>query len=91
MQVINHFGIVLIFPWRPPTTNTNDANSTFFLFQILKCTFGSVKINSGAVALLEQFIWISVNAAIQTLVRTKPRSLEKVFDWNMIAVWTKNI
>ncbi len=33
--------------------------------------FGSIKINSGLIALLVRFIWVSVNAAIRTLVRTK--------------------
>ena len=33
--------------------------------------FVSIKIDSGAIALLETFIWTSVNAVIRTLVRTK--------------------
>ncbi len=33
--------------------------------------FGSIKTNSGAIALLVRFDWVSVNAAIRTLVRTK--------------------
>ncbi len=33
--------------------------------------FGSIKTLSGLIALLVRIIWVSVNTAIQTLVRTK--------------------
>ncbi len=33
--------------------------------------FGSIKMNSGAIALLVWFVWVNVNAAIRTLVCTK--------------------
>ncbi len=33
--------------------------------------FGSIKMLSGLIALLVRIIWVSVNTAIQTLVRTK--------------------
>ncbi len=33
--------------------------------------FGSIKPNSGAIALLVRFIWVSVNAAIRTMVRAE--------------------
>ncbi len=32
---------------------------------------GSIKTNSGAIALVVRFVWVSVNAAIRTMVRTK--------------------
>ncbi len=37
--------------------------------------FGSIKTNTGVIALLVRFIWVSVNAAIRTLVRTKQADL----------------
>ncbi len=65
--------------------------------------FKTIKTNSGAIALLVRVNWVSVNAAIRILVRTKQadRDCKKDgslsaskqtlvrFEWNMNATRTK--